>query len=77
MKLQASFDFLKKLKMSSAAIFSGILSIYFTITLTRENLSSGFANNKSADQTARMCMQFIYWKVSYLDLLHANFQFSN
>ena len=35
----------------------------------------GFANNKGADQPAHSL--FAYWKVSYLDLLKAKFQFSS
>ena len=40
---------------------------------SQEPLSSGFANNKGADQPAL----FSFWKVSYLDLLRAKFQFSS
>ena len=41
-----------------------------------------FANNKSADQPAHprsliSVFLFVYWKVSYLDLLRAKFHFSS
>ena len=47
----------------------------------RENLSSGFANNKGADHPAQMPMLFstfvIRCLVSYLNLLLMKFQFSS
>ena len=41
-----------------------------------------FANNKDADQPAHPCclttpLSLAYWKVSYLDLVRAKFQFSS
>ena len=41
----------------------------------------GFANNKDADQPAHprslvSAFAFAYWKVSYLNLLQADFQYS-
>ena len=48
----------------------------------QENLSSGFANNKGADQHAdpgRLFSAFVfaYRKVPYLNLLQAKFQYSS
>ena len=50
--------------------------------LTRENLSSVFANNKGADQTVHLhslISAFVIrlLEVSYLNLLQANFQYSS
>ena len=49
---------------------------------TRENMFSGIANNKGADQPAHprsliSTFCFAYWNVSYLELLGAKFQFSS
>ena len=50
------------------------MSSIYIWALTQENLSSLFANNKGADQSALL---FTLWKVSYPNLLQVNFQFSS
>ena len=47
---------------------------------TRENLSSVFANNKGTEHpVSSLISAFVirFWKVSYLNLLQANFQITS
>ena len=70
-------------RFSDQAGFEKLSSpVYIKWASTRENLSSGFANNKVADQPAHPrspISTFVihFWKVSYVNLLQVKFQFSS